>query len=276
MASVDNMIGVVQTRELLAALLAGKHSRPRTPYARSTHRARSGRRARRTDHAAKESEVPVALVHDEYGHFEGIVTPADILEAITGVFRSDLDERGRAAGRAARGRLLAARRLHARRRDGATISASTCPRRRDYETVAGYVLSHLHHLPRDRRKRRCAGLALRGRRPRRPPHRQGAGLAAAGRPSARELTPLLRRWRTRPGRTGGMAGPVGNRRLGTAGSFKLARKLRQNAAAALISTRCPAIWRGISRLATGRTFLGIRGQGSFAVAELNRSTTSRP
>ena len=40
----------------------------------------------------KESDVPVALVHDEYGHFEGIVTPADILEAITGVFRSDLDE----------------------------------------------------------------------------------------------------------------------------------------------------------------------------------------
>ncbi|TIX01696.1 MAG: CBS domain-containing protein, partial [Mesorhizobium sp.] len=39
----------------------------------------------------KESDVPMALVHDEYGHFEGIVTPADILEAITGVFRSDLD-----------------------------------------------------------------------------------------------------------------------------------------------------------------------------------------
>ena len=34
----------------------------------------------------------MALVHDEYGHFEGIVTPADILEAITGVFRSDLED----------------------------------------------------------------------------------------------------------------------------------------------------------------------------------------
>ena len=31
----------------------------------------------------------MALVHDEYGHFEGIVTPADILDAIAGAFRSD-------------------------------------------------------------------------------------------------------------------------------------------------------------------------------------------
>ena len=39
----------------------------------------------------------MALVHDEYGHFEGLVTPADMLEAITGVFRSDeVDGRGAA------------------------------------------------------------------------------------------------------------------------------------------------------------------------------------
>src|SRR5690606_4654641 len=40
----------------------------------------------------REAEVPMALVHDEYGAFEGIVTPADILEAIAGAFRSDLEE----------------------------------------------------------------------------------------------------------------------------------------------------------------------------------------
>ena len=39
----------------------------------------------------RDAEVPMALIHDEYGHFEGIVTPADILEAIAGVFRSDAD-----------------------------------------------------------------------------------------------------------------------------------------------------------------------------------------
>jgi putative hemolysin len=39
----------------------------------------------------RDAEVPMALIHDEYGHFEGIVTPADVLEAIAGVFRSDAE-----------------------------------------------------------------------------------------------------------------------------------------------------------------------------------------
>src|SRR3546814_2429264 len=31
------------------------------------------------------------LVHDEYGHFDGLVTPADLLSAIAGEFASDQD-----------------------------------------------------------------------------------------------------------------------------------------------------------------------------------------
>src|SRR3546814_4010929 len=39
----------------------------------------------------RRAEVPMLLVHNEYGHFEGIVTPADLLSAIAGEFASDQD-----------------------------------------------------------------------------------------------------------------------------------------------------------------------------------------
>src|SRR3546814_13825114 len=37
------------------------------------------------------ADVPMAFVHDEYGHFERLVTPADLLSALAGVFAPDVD-----------------------------------------------------------------------------------------------------------------------------------------------------------------------------------------
>ena len=143
--AVDNMVGVVKTRDLLAALLSGQSYEPRK-HMRSAPIVHDQADALDVLTTLKESEVPVALVHDEYGHFEGIVTPADILEAITGVFRSDLDEEDEPPA--------------VRREDGSWLLAGymqademaehlgiDLPENRDYETVAGYVLSHMHHLP---------------------------------------------------------------------------------------------------------------------------------
>jgi putative hemolysin len=143
--AVDNMIGVVQTRDLLAAMLAGQGFDPRK-HVRPAPIVHDQADALDVLTTLKESEVPVALVHDEYGHFEGIVTPADILEAITGVFRSDLDEEDEPPA--------------VKREDGSWLLAGymqademaeqlgiDLPENRDYETVAGYILSHLHRLP---------------------------------------------------------------------------------------------------------------------------------
>jgi len=142
--SVDAMVGVVQTREVLAAALSGEPLDAR-PYVRTAPIVHDQADALDVLTTLKVSDVPMALVHDEYGHFEGIVAPADILEAITGVFRSDLEDDEALLVQREDGSLLLAGYMPAD--EMADHLGIDLPESRDYETVAGYLLSHLHHLP---------------------------------------------------------------------------------------------------------------------------------
>ena len=140
----DKIIGVVTTRELLAALLLGK------PLDVKAYIRQASVIPDRTDALAalemlRDAEVPMALIHDEYGHFEGVVTPADILEAIAGAFRSDADtEEPQAVPRDDGSWLLAGWMPADEMADQLGV---TLPERREYQTVAGFVLAHLRRLP---------------------------------------------------------------------------------------------------------------------------------
>jgi len=142
--STDAMIGVVETRDLLASLLAGK------PFNIRAHVHRAPIVPDTMDAldvlgVLREAEVPMALIHDEYGNFEGVVTPADILEAIAGVFRSDaVGEPAYATERDDGSWLLAGAMPVDEMADTLGISL---PDRRGYETVAGFVLAQLQHFP---------------------------------------------------------------------------------------------------------------------------------
>ena len=142
--SVDAMVGVVQTRELLAAALAGGRIDPRR-HVRAAPIVHDQADALDVLATLKEADVPVALVHDEYGHFEGLVTPADILEAITGVFRSDLDEDEPVMVRRDDGSWLLAGFMPAD--EMADQLGIELPESREYDTLAGFLLSLFHHLP---------------------------------------------------------------------------------------------------------------------------------
>jgi putative hemolysin len=142
--SIDATVGVVQTRELLSALLSGKPLDARA-HVRSAPVVHDVADALDVLTTLKMAEVPMALVHDEYGHFEGIVTPTDILEAITGVFRADADDEDPQAVRREDGSWLLAGYLPAD--EMAEQLGIVLPDDRSYETVAGFVLSHLHRLP---------------------------------------------------------------------------------------------------------------------------------
>lgn len=142
--SPDFLIGVLRTRDPLADLAKGKrldikqHVR-KAPVILDTTDALGALEKLR------DAEMPMGLIHDEYGHFEGVVTPADILETIAGVFRSDVGEgEPQAIPRDDGSWLLSGSMAADEMADelGITLHA-----KRDYQTVAGFVLAHLRHLP---------------------------------------------------------------------------------------------------------------------------------
>ena len=143
--SVDNIVGVIQTRELLTEALDGKpldlaamcRQAPVIPDLMDAMDALA---------VLRSADVPLALVHDEYGHFDGIVTPGSLLAALAGAFAHDVDDDDGPP-------IL-------EREDGSWLLSGAAsadllsdrlgmrlPSERDFSTVAGFALSVLKHLP---------------------------------------------------------------------------------------------------------------------------------
>jgi putative hemolysin len=143
--SVDHLIGVVQARDVVNCLLQGQEIDLRR-LMRPAPIVPDQLDAMDAMTVLRDSEVPMAFVHDEYGHFEGLVTPGNLLTALTGQFlsseRVDTDP------------------PLVERDDGSwwvsgSVSADAfadrlcidLPEDRDYATAAGFALSVLRHIP---------------------------------------------------------------------------------------------------------------------------------
>ncbi|GAA3903098.1 hemolysin family protein [Sphingomonas limnosediminicola] len=143
--SIENIVGVIQTRDVLQAVIRGEpldlkrlcRTAPVIPDLMDAMDALAVLRA---------ADVPLALVHDEYGHLDGIVTPGSILAALAGTFAHDVEQGEEPP-------LI-------ERDDGTWLVSGAAsadllvdrlglnlPAERDYSTVAGFALSVLKHLP---------------------------------------------------------------------------------------------------------------------------------
>lgn len=143
--SVDRLLGVVQARDIVAAFIEDRALDLRA-LVREAPVVADQMDAMDTLAVLRDADVPMAFVHDEYGHFEGVVTPADLLSALAGVFASNFDSAGEAP--------------LVEREDGSWwVSGSlpadamsdrlgiNLPEDRDYATAAGFALSVLKHIP---------------------------------------------------------------------------------------------------------------------------------
>ncbi len=145
--SPDRIVGVLKVREVLAVYLARK----KVSIADLMKKADvipDQLDAMDALRLLQQSDVSMALVHDEYGHLEGVVTPADLLEAIVGNFASHQDEGDQP--------------MIVEREDGSLLISGALPadalsgrldidlpESREYATAAGYVLSVLKRLPKE-------------------------------------------------------------------------------------------------------------------------------
>jgi putative hemolysin len=142
--SAEEMLGVVQAKDLLDAYMRGEtpdvraHVRP-APTIPDTVDALD------VVDVIKDSVVHMALVHDEYGHFEGVVTNADILEAIVGEFRTDEGPAEPDARQRDDGSWLVAGTMPVD--EMAEQLGLSIPADRTYHTAAGFMLSHFGRLP---------------------------------------------------------------------------------------------------------------------------------
>ena len=143
--SIDNVVGVVQAKDILDRVLDGKElsigAALRQPLVMPDTVTALDALER-----LKSDPLGLALVLDEYGSFEGVVTAADVLEAIIGD-ATDSVQATAAAAREATGEFfldggMPADELKAR------LGLPDLPAEGSYHTLAGLLLALLRRVPR--------------------------------------------------------------------------------------------------------------------------------
>jgi len=148
--SPDNVVGVLRVREILAAWLDGRVVEI-PAMMRKVEVIPDQLDSLDALKVLQRAEVPMAMVHDEYGHLEGVVTPSDVLAAIAGTFVSHQDEGDHP--------------MLVERDDGSLLIAGSMPadamadrlgielpEDREFATAAGYVLAVLKQVPQEGEK----------------------------------------------------------------------------------------------------------------------------
>jgi putative hemolysin len=140
----EEMLGVVQAKDLLDSYLRGERPDIRAQVRPAADVPDTADALDVVD-IIKGSPVHMALVHDEYGHFQGVVTNADILEAIVGEFRTDEGPIEPDAVQRDDGSWLISGSMPVD--EMADQLSIALPQERNYHTAAGFVLDHLGRLP---------------------------------------------------------------------------------------------------------------------------------
>jgi len=140
----DHALGIVQAKDMLDAYLAGERPDIRA-LTREVPIIPETVDARDVVAILRDTPVHIGLVHDEYGVFQGVVTSADILEAIVGSFHTEQGPAEPAYVKRGDGSLLISGWMPALQFAG--LLGIELPASRPYQTFAGFLLQEFAAIP---------------------------------------------------------------------------------------------------------------------------------
>src|SRR3954470_1204360 len=140
----DSALGIVQAKDMLDAYLAGETLDIRA-LTREAPIIPETLDARDVIAVLRDSPVHMGLVHDEYGVFQGVVTSADILEAIVGSFHTEQGPAEKPYVKRDDDSFLISGWMPAL--EFADLLGSELPVSRPYQTFAGFLLQEFATIP---------------------------------------------------------------------------------------------------------------------------------
>jgi len=139
---LDNIIGIVFVKDLVA--LPPGAEPPMTTLMRSAYMVPESKRVSELLKEMQRRQAQTAIVVDEYGGTAGLVTVEDLLEEIVGEIRDEYDVESETVTDEGDGTFVFSGKVsvdEVKDRLGVEIE------REGFETVGGYLLSHLGHMP---------------------------------------------------------------------------------------------------------------------------------
>jgi len=140
--NLDNIIGIVFVKDLVA--LPPTAEPPLTTLMRAAHFVPESKRVSELLKEMQRRQTQMAIVVDEYGGTAGLVTVEDLLEEIVGEIRDEYDVEAETVTDEGNGTFVFSGKVSVDEvRDRLDVEIE----REGFETVGGYLLSHLGRMP---------------------------------------------------------------------------------------------------------------------------------
>jgi putative hemolysin len=143
-AGEDDVVGFVHIRDLVVAEGRGDHSRQMRELIRDVKRMPGSKKVLIALSEMRREGQHMAIVIDEYGGTDGIVTLEDLIEEVIGDIRDEYDDEEVASRRFAGGEVEIDARSNL---DDFTVLTARVLPPGPYETAGGYVMARLGRLP---------------------------------------------------------------------------------------------------------------------------------